>query len=257
MGGRLRFFASGGAPLAKEIAEFFPALGILILEGYGLTETSPIISTNTPDNIRFGSVGKVMPDQEVKIAEDGEILVKGPNVMQGYWNKPEETAGVLVDGWFHTGDIGHLDDDGYLYITDRKKDLIVTAGGKNIAPQNIENALKMSRYIEQVAVIGDKRKFVSALIVPSFVDLEMWAKKQGVPTDDRSKLLKDERVIELFNKEIDEQLKEFDRHERIQKFVLLSEEMTEAAGLLTPTLKVRRKEVNQVFADDIEGMYKN
>lgn len=256
MGGRLRFFVSGGAPLAKEIAEFFHALGILICEGYGLTETSPVISCNTPDNVRFGSVGKVMPDQEVKIADDGEILVKGPNVMKGYWNKPEETAEVLVDGWFHTGDIGHLDEDGYLHITDRKKDLIVTAGGKNIAPQNVENALKMSRYIEQVAVIGDNRKFVSALIVPSFVDLEMWAKKQGVPTDDRSKLLKDERVIELFNKEIDEQLKEFDRHERIQKFVLLSEEMTEAAGLLTPTLKVRRKEVNQVFADDIEGMYK-
>ena len=256
MGGRLRFFSSGGAPLAKEIAEFFHALGILILEGYGLTETSPVISCNTPDNVRFGSVGKVMPDQEVKIAEDGEILVKGPNVMQGYWNKPEETAEVLVDGWFHTGDIGEFDDDGYLYITDRKKDLIVTAGGKNIAPQNIENALKMSRYIEQVAVIGDKKRFISALIVPSFVDLEMWAQKQGVPTDDRSKLLKDERVMELFNKEIDEMLKEFDRHERVQKFVLLSEEMTEAAGLLTPTLKVRRKEVNQLFAEDIEGMYK-
>jgi len=256
MGGRLRFFVSGGAPLAKEIAEFFHALGILILEGYGLTETSPVISCNTPDNVRFGSVGKVMPDQEVKIAEDGEILVKGPNVMKGYWNKPEETAEVLVDGWFHTGDIGELDDDGYLHITDRKKDLIVTAGGKNIAPQNIENALKMSRYIEQAAVIGDKKRFISALIVPSFVDLEMWAQKQGVPTDDRSKLLKDERVMELFNKEIDEMLKEFDRHERVQKFVLLSEEMTEAAGLLTPTLKVRRKEVNQLFAEDIEGMYK-
>ena len=256
MGGRLRFFVSGGAPLAKEIAQFFHALGILILEGYGLTETSPVITCNTPDNYRFGSVGRVLPDQQVKIAEDGEILVKGPNVMPGYWNKPEETAEALADGWFHTGDIGEFDDDGYLYITDRKKDLIVTAGGKNIAPQNVENALKMSRYIEQVAVIGDNRKFVSALIVPSFADLDMWGQKQGVPTDDRGKLLKDQRVMDLIKKEIDQQLKEFDRHERVQKFVLLSEEMTEAAGLLTPTLKVRRKEVNQVFTDEIEGMYK-
>jgi long-chain acyl-CoA synthetase len=256
MGGRLRFFVSGGAPLAKEIAQFFHALGVLILEGYGLTETSPVISCNTPDNYRFGSVGRVLPDQQVKIAEDGEILVKGPNVMSGYWNKPEETAEALADGWFHTGDIGEFDDDGYLYITDRKKDLIVTAGGKNIAPQNLENALKMSRYIEQVAVIGDNRKFVSALIVPSFADLDVWGQKQGVPTGDRDKLLKDPRVLDLIKKEIDEQLKEFDRHERVQKFVLLSEEMTETAGLLTPTLKVRRKEVNQAFSDEIEGMYK-
>jgi long-chain acyl-CoA synthetase len=256
MGSRLRFFVSGGAPLSKEIAEFFHALGILILEGYGLTETSPVISCNTPENFRFGTVGKVLPDQEVKIAEDGEILVKGPNVMQGYWNKPEATTEVLVDGWFHTGDIGEFDSDGYLHITDRKKDLIVTAGGKNIAPQNVENALKLSRYIEQVAVIGDNRKFVSALIVPSFVDLELWAQKEGVPTDDRARLLTDERVLRLIQNEIDEQLKEFDRHERVQKFVLLSEEMTEAAGLLTPTLKVRRKEVNQAFSGEIEGMYK-
>jgi long-chain acyl-CoA synthetase len=215
-----------------------------------------VISCNTPDNYRFGSVGRVLPDQEVKIAEDGEILVKGPNVMSGYWNKPEETAEALADGWFHTGDIGEFDDDGYLYITDRKKDLIVTAGGKNIAPQNVENALKMSRYIEQVAVIGDNRKFVSALIVPSFADLDVWGQKQGVPTGDRDKLLKDPRVLDLIKKEIDKQLNEFDRHERVQKFVLLSEEMTETAGLLTPTLKVRRKEVNQAFSDEIEGMYK-
>lgn len=255
MGGRLHFFVSGGAPLAKEIAEFFHAMGILILEGYGLTETSPVLTCNTPDSVRFGSVGKVIPGVEVKIAEDGEILARGPNVMKGYWNRPAETEEALSGGWFHTGDIGHFDKDGFLYITDRKKDLIVTAGGKNIAPQNIENALKMSRYIEQVAVIGDKRKFISALIVPEFADLEKWAAGQGIPVENRDQFLKDERVQKLFGDEIDAQLAEFDRHERVQKFVLLSQEMTEDAGLMTPTLKVRRKEVNQAFHDQIEGMY--
>ncbi|MBK5092900.1 MAG: long-chain fatty acid--CoA ligase [Actinobacteria bacterium] len=255
MGGRLIFFVSGGAPLAKEIAEFFHAMGILILEGYGLTETSPVLTCNTPDSVRFGSVGKVIPDVEIKIAEDGEILARGPNVMQGYWNKPEETAEALAGGWFYTGDIGEFDSDGFLYITDRKKDLIVTAGGKNIAPQNIENQLKLDKYIEQACVIGDRRKYLSALIVPNLEELEAWAKKEGISFSDRMELVMNDKVNMFIRERIDEQLKHFDRHENITKFTLLPQEMTEADGFLTPTLKVKRKDVSQAFADDINKMY--
>jgi long-chain acyl-CoA synthetase len=256
LGGRLRFFFSGGAPLAREIAEFFHAMGIVILEGFGLTETSPVLTVNKPDAIRFGSVGQPIPGVEIKIADDGEILAKGPNVMKGYWNRPGETAEALEGGWFHTGDIGHLDEDDFLFITDRKKDLIVTAGGKNIAPQNIENTLKLDKYIEQVAVLGDKRKFVSALIVPAFPELEAWAKEQGIDTSDMAALVADERVNKMMKEHVDAALKDFDRHERVTKFVLLPAEMTEDSGLLTPTLKVKRKEVNSQFASEIESMYK-
>ena len=255
MGGRLRFFFSGGAPLAKEIAEFFHAMGITILEGYGLTETSPVLTVNRPEALRFGSVGQPIPEVEIKIAGDGEILAKGPNVMRGYFNKPEATAEVLVDGWFHTGDIGHMDEDNYLHITDRKKDLIVTAGGKNIAPQNIENQLKLDKYIEQVCVLGDKRKYLSALIVPNFEELEAWAKKEGIAFKDRMDLVMNEKVNKLYRERIDGQLKEFDRHEGITQFTLLPQEMTEADGFLTPTLKVKRKEVSQAFANEINKMY--
>ncbi len=175
--------------------------------------------------------------------------------MKGYWNRPGETDEALEGGWFHTGDVGHLDGDNFLFITDRKKDLIVTAGGKNIAPQNIENTLKLDKYIEQVAVIGDKRKFVSALIVPTWPELEAWAKDQGIDAGDRGALCADKRVNEMMKERIDTALKDFDRHERVTKFVLLPEEMTEDSGLLTPTLKVKRKEVAKVFEGEIEGMY--
>lgn len=255
MGGRLRFFLSGGAPLAKEIAEFFHAMGILILEGYGLTETSPVLTVNTPDAFRFGSVGKPIPEVEVKIAGDGEIIARGPNIMKGYWNHPAETAEVLEGGWFHTGDIGEFDSDGFLHITDRKKDLIVTAGGKNVAPQNIENTLKLDLLIEQVAVIGDRRKFISALIVPNFEELEKWAAEQGIDTSDRVKLVMDERVEKLFKERVDAALKDFDRHEAVQKFVILPQEMTEESGLITPTLKIKRKEVAKTFAGEIDKIY--
>lgn len=255
MGGRLRFFFSGGAPLAREIAEFFHAMGILILEGYGLTETSPVLTVNTPEAVRFGSVGKPVPGVEMRIAEDGEILAKGPNVMRGYFNRPEETAVALEGGWFHTGDIGVIDDDGFLFITDRKKDLIVTAGGKNIAPQNIENTLKLSRFIEQVAVIGDNRKYLSALIVPNFEELEAWASTEGIDFKNSGELVADERVNKLYREILDEFLEEFDRHERIVRFVLLPEEMTEAAGLLTPTLKLKRKQIADKYAAEIDKMY--
>ena len=255
MGGRLRFFVSGGAPLAKEIAEFFHAMGILILEGYGLTETSPVITCNLPGAVRFGTVGHPIPDVDVKIAPDGEILAKGPNIMKGYWNRPEETAEALEGGWLHTGDIGHFDDDGFLHITDRKKDLIVTAGGKNVAPQNIENTLKLNKYIDQVCVIGDRRKYLSALIVPSFDELEAWANNEGIVFDARVALLTDDRVDKLYRDILAQALVEFDRHERVVKFTLLPEEMTEASGLLTPTLKVKRKVVTDRFGEDIDKMY--
>jgi len=254
LGGRLRFFFSGGAPLASEIAEFFNAMGVTILEGFGLTETSPVLTVNRPDAMKFGSVGQPLPGIEVRIADDGEILARGPNIMMGYWNRPEETAEALEGGWFHTGDVGRID-DGFLFITDRKKDLIVTAGGKNIAPQNIENALKLDRFIEQAAVLGDRQKYVAALIVPAFEELEPWAADLGIDSGDRAALVADERVNKMMKQRVDDALADFDRHERVTKFVLLPEEMTEESGLLTPTLKVKRKEVASRFARQIEGMY--
>ncbi|MBU1670875.1 MAG: long-chain fatty acid--CoA ligase [Actinobacteria bacterium] len=255
LGGRLRFFFSGGAPLAREIAEFFSALGVTILEGFGLTETSPVLTVNRPDAMRFGSVGTPLPGVQVRIAPDGEILARGPNIMRGYWNRPADSSEALADGWFHTGDIGHIDPEGFLFITDRKKDLIVTAGGKNVAPQNVENALKLDSYIEQAAVIGDRRRFISALIVPAFEVLEAWAGENGIDTADRAKLVADPRVVRFMQQRVDEAQADFDRHERVMRFVLLGEEMTEESGLLTPTLKVKRKEVASRFAEQIESMY--
>ncbi|MEA3420129.1 MAG: AMP-binding protein, partial [Acidobacteriota bacterium] len=179
-GGRIRFFVSGGAALSKDIAEFFYAIGLIALEGYGLTETSPVISVNTLDNLRFGTVGKVIPDVEVKIAGDGEILTRGPNVMKGYYKKEVETREAIKEGWFYTGDIGYLDEDGYLVITDRKKDIFVTSGGKNVAPQLIENILKTNLYVSNAVVVGDNRRFISALIIPNFEKLEEYAKANNI-----------------------------------------------------------------------------
>ena len=256
MGDRLRFFISGGAPLAREIAEFFHAAGILILEGYGLTETSPVISANRPDAYKLGSVGQPLPNLEVRIAPDGEILVKGPSVMKGYYNRPEETREVLTeDGWFATGDIGYLDQDNFLYITDRKKDIIVTAGGKNIAPQNIENLLKLNRFIEQVCIIGDKRKYLTALIVPSFPELEDFARENGIPTDKREQLLQHPRIRRLFQEAVDEANAQLARYESIKRFTVLPGEFSQETGELTPTLKVKRKVVGTKYQEQIDRMY--
>jgi len=198
-GGRLKLFVSGGAPLAKEIAEFFGAVGLLILEGYGLTETSPIISVNTPGAMRPGSVGKPVTRVEVKIAEDGEILTRGPHVMRGYFGKPEATAEAIdADGWFHTGDVGMLDAQGFLTITDRKKDIIVTSGGKNIAPQPIENLLKTNPIIAEVVMIGNKRHFPAALLVPNFENLERWAKQKGLAFENREELASKAEVVAFY-----------------------------------------------------------
>ena len=255
-GGRLKFFISGGAPLGKEIAEFFLAADLKILEGYGLTETSPVITVNVLELIKPGTVGPAIPNEEIKIAEDGEILCKGPNVMRGYYNREAETKEVLEpDGWFHTGDIGHLDQDNYLVITDRKKELIVTSGGKNVAPAPIENSLKAIKYISQAVLIGDKKKFISALIVPDFEALEKWADRNGVAYSSIPELLKNEKVLELYNRKIENVNKDLARYEQVKKFTLLEEEMTLETGELTPTLKVKRRIVNKRHKETIDRLY--
>lgn len=254
-GGRLRFFVSGGAPLAREIAEFFYAAGLPILEGYGLTETSPVITLNTFDHFKFGTVGRPVPGVEVRIAEDGEICTRGPNIMLGYYKKPDLTSEVMKDGWFYTGDIGYLDEKGFLTITDRKKDIIVTAGGKNIAPQPIENLLKTSKYIEQVVLIGDKRKFISALVVPNFENLHAFADAARVPYQSNSDLIEHKKVFEKIRDEIEEKSQHLAGFERIKKFILVEKDFTVEGGELTPTLKVKRKVVENKFQKAIDALY--
>lgn len=258
VGGRLRFFVSGGAPLAAEIGEFFSAAGLIILEGYGLTETSPAITFNSPDAFKFGAVGKPIPGAEVKIAEDGEVLARGDNIMIGYLNKEAETKEVIDDeGWFYTGDIGHFDEDGFLVITDRKKNLIVTSGGKNIAPQPIENSLVTSKYIEQAVLIGDKRKFCSAVIAPSEEALTNWAKKENITFADYNELLKQDQTNLLIQDEIDRLTIKFAGYERIKKFCLVAEPFSLEGGELTPTLKVKRNVVEKKFASEIDKLYED
>ncbi|MCK4639926.1 MAG: long-chain fatty acid--CoA ligase [Candidatus Marinimicrobia bacterium] len=256
VGGRLRFFVSGGAPLSKEIGQFFKAAGILILEGYGLTETSPVISFNPLEKIKFGTVGFPLTNVEVQIAEDGEILTKGPHVMKGYFKDEIATKEVLDDdGWFHTGDIGIIDEKGYLAITDRKKNIIVTSGGKNVAPQPMENVLVTSKWIEQILVIGDKRKFVSAFIVPSFPNLEAWAKEKELKWENRDELIKLPEVEELYDRVIGESMEGFAQFEKVKKFLLLSHEFTIESDELTPSMKIRRSIVEKHYAEMINNMY--
>jgi long-chain acyl-CoA synthetase len=255
-GGRIKIFVSGGAPLAREIAEFFGSVGLLILEGYGLTETSPVIAVNSPHAIRPGSVGRPVEGVEVKIAEDGEILTRGPHVMKGYFGKPEATAEAIdKEGFFHTGDIGIIDKDGFLIITDRKKDIIVTSGGKNIAPQPIENLLKTNALFGEVVMIGNKRNFPAALVVPNFETLEGWAKQKKVAFKDRAELVGRPDVVELYEKTVKEMTRDLAQFERIKKITLLAREFTLEAGELTPTLKVKRRVVEQKYQDIIDQMY--
>jgi long-chain acyl-CoA synthetase len=254
-GGRLRYFISGGAPLATEINKFFYAAGLVILEGYGLTETSPVISVNTPANFRLGTVGKPLAGTEVEIAGDGEILVRGPQVMKGYFNKPEATAEAIdADGWFHTGDIGELR-DGFLAITDRKKDLIVTAGGKNIAPQPIENKVKTNKYVSQVVMIGDKRKFPVMLIVPEWEVLEKWAGRQGITAATRGELLANPVVREKLDREVAGELTDLAHFETPKKIAFLEREFSIENGDLTPTLKVKRRVVDATYKKLIDSLY--
>ena len=257
LGGRLRFAVSGGAPLSKEIAEFFHAAGILILEGYGLTETCPSLTFNRLDNFRFGSVGQAQPGIEIKIAADGEILGRGPNIAQGYFKKPEATAEVfLPDGWFATGDIGRLDGDGFLYITDRKKDLIVTAGGMNIAPQNIENLLKGDPFISQAMVHGDKRPYPVALLTLNPEELAKFAKEQGILDTDPASLAKHPKVVERVSRIVEERNGELQSYAKVKKFSILPADFTVENGLLTPTLKVKRKIITEKHRELLDSLYR-
>ena len=256
VGGRLRFFISGGAPLSKEIAEFFWAAGITILEGYGLSETSPVIAVNHPGAIRFGTVGQVAPGVEVKIAEDQEILARGPNIMKGYYKNETATREAIdPDGWFHTGDVGHLDADGFLVITDRKKDLIVTAGGKKIAPQPIESLLKTNPYVAEIVVIGNARRFPAALVVPDFDQLHKWTREHGIKSFNKQELVRNQGLIDFIQTQIDEMTLHLAKFERIKKVCLLPKAFTLEGGELTPTLKVKRKVVEGRYKDLIDQLY--
>ncbi|MFQ5876309.1 MAG: AMP-dependent synthetase/ligase [Acidobacteriota bacterium] len=256
IGGRLRFFISGGAPLGREVAEFLYAAGIRVLEGYGLTETSPVVAVNTLERTRLGTVGPLIPGVEVRIAEDGEILVRGPNVMKGYFRDEQATREAIRDGWFHTGDIGHLDPDGFLAITDRKKEILKTSGGKMIAPQPIENLLSGDRFISQAVLIGDRRRFVSALIAPDPRWIESYAKHKGIAYSSPSELLENPQILELYRRRIEARMQGLSNFEKVKKFRLLPRELSQETGELTPTLKIKRRVVEKKYADLIESMYR-
>ena len=255
LGGRLRFVASGSAPLASNVMEFFYAIGIPIIEGYGLTETAPILTFNPLNAPRVGTVGRAIEGVELRIADDGEILARGPNIMTGYLHKPEATAAALEGGWFHTGDIGQIDADGYLAITDRKKDLLVTSGGKKIAPQPIEGVLKRSPLIAEAVLLGDRRKYAAVLIVPEFKALERRLTDLGRPPGTREELVARADVIALYKEIVDALNRELSQYERIKRIALLPREFTIESGELTPTLKVKRKVVEERWRDEIEALY--
>jgi len=255
-GGHVKFFVSGGAPLSKDIAEFFHALGIVILEGYGLTETAPVVACNTFDRLKFGTVGPPVPGVEIKIAADGEILVKGPNVMKGYYKKEAETREVFDgEGWFHTGDIGRLDDEGFLVITDRKKDIIITAGGKNVAPQPIENKLKQNPFISNAVVVGSRRKFISALIVPNFDKLTSHARDNGIPFHGTGDLVRNPKIVEFLMSEVDRATPQLASFEKIKRIALLERDFEIDQNEMTPTLKVKRSFVEEKHKALIDSLY--
>jgi long-chain acyl-CoA synthetase len=255
MGGQLNKAVSGGAPLGKELAEFMLSLGIVIDQGYGLTETAPVIAINRPGQRRIGSVGRPLRIVEVMIAEDGELLVRGPSVFSGYWGLPDETEEALRGGWFHTGDIGYVDDDGYVYITDRKKDLIKTSGGKFIAPQPIECRLKDSAWIGEAVLVGEKRKYVSALLVPNFPAIEEYARHNGIAWETAQELTRQPEIRSLFEAEVERINAGLARFETIKRFALLSQPFSIEGGEITPTIKVRRRTIELKYRDVIETLY--
>jgi long-chain acyl-CoA synthetase len=255
MGGHVETFISGGAPLGRELAEWYATVGIRIHEGYGLTETSPVIAVNTPVNHRIGTVGKILPNLEVRIAEDGEILVRGPSVFKGYWNRPEETKAALVDGWFKTGDIGNIDADGYLSVTDRKKDLIKTSGGKFIAPQPIENSLKLNPLVGIAAIVGDRRKFAAVIVSPNFAALEEWARENNVPFTSRAELVACPKVQALYDGIVEGVNGNLARFEKLKKVMLVADEFTPDNGALTPTMKLKRKVIEERYRQQIDELY--
>ncbi|MGK2935507.1 MAG: AMP-dependent synthetase/ligase [Gemmatimonadaceae bacterium] len=255
VGGRIRFFVSGAAPLNPDINKFFFSAGLPVLEGYGLTETSPVISVNAPGRIRIGTVGQPIDGVEVRIAEDEEILSRGPNVMQGYYNRPEETAAAITeDGWFHTGDLGKLE-DGFLTITGRKKDIIVTAGGKNIAPAPIEHRMKSSKYVAQAVMLGDKRKFPIMLVVPNYETLARWAREQGLTSIEPAALIAERRVQQLYEREMNTALAGLARYETPKKLVLIEQDFSIAGGELTPKMSIRRNVVEEKNKAAIDAVY--
>jgi long-chain acyl-CoA synthetase len=256
LGGRIRLFISGGAALEREIAEFFWAIGLPVYEGYGLTETSPVITLNGPGNVRLGSVGCVVGDQKLWISEDGEILVRGSNLMKGYYRMPRETAEAIdLNGWFHTGDIGELDPGGFLHVTDRKKDLIVTSGGKNVAPQPIENRLKLIPYFENVVLVGDHRRFVSALITPNYEALAAYATKHRIAFETPAELICNPEIYDLAMTEIERHTQDLSDFEKIRKIAFLDKQFSIDGGELTPTLKVRRFTIEKKYRTAIEQLY--
>lgn len=255
MGGRAWLFISGGAPLGKELAEWYADLGIRVLEGYGLTETSPVIAVNNPAQNKLGTVGRPIENVQVRIADDGEVLVRGPSVFGGYWNLPEETKNAFTDGWFKTGDIGNLDADGFLSITDRKKDLIKTSGGKFIAPQPIENSLKHNPLVAEAVVLGEKRKFPAVLIAPNFAALEQWARKNEVTFNSHAALVKNPRVQRLYEHVVGDLNAKLARFEQLKKVLLVEDEFSSANGSLTASLKLRRRAVTDRYQRQIDELY--
>lgn len=255
LGGRVETFISGGAPLGRELADWFATVGIRIHEGYGLTETSPVIAVNTPIHHRIGTVGKILPNLEVRIADDGEILVRGPSVFKGYWNRPQETQNAFQDGFFKTGDIGNIDADGYLSVTDRKKELIKTSGGKFIAPQPIENSLKLSPLVGTAVVVGDKRKFACVLISPNFALLEDWARSNKVSFSSRDELIANPSVQTMFEGLVEGTNQKLARFEKMKRVVLVADEFTAENGALTPTMKLRRRVVEARYRRQIDEVY--
>lgn len=255
VGGRVRIYISGGAPLGRELADWYATIGIRIHEGYGLTETSPVIAVNTPKAHKLGTVGRPLSNLEVRIAEDGELLVRGPSVFAQYWNRPDETRAVFTDGWFKTGDIGHLDAEGFLSITDRKKDLIKTSGGKFIAPQPIENSLKHNALVSEAVIVGDKRKFPAVLLVPYFPLLQDWARQNQVTFDSRGDLVANSRVQALYDGIVADLNQTLARFEKLKKVVLIPDEFTADNGLLTASMKLRRRAVEEHYRDKIDLLY--
>ncbi|MES2620734.1 MAG: long-chain fatty acid--CoA ligase [Bacteroidota bacterium] len=260
LGGHVQFIVTGAAPMQSRLIKLFTAAGVTVLEGYGLTETSPVLCANGIEETdrATGTVGLPIPGVTIKLAEDGEILAKGPNIMKGYYNRPDLTAEVIdSDGWFHTGDIGVWVDNKFLKITDRKKELFKTSGGKYVAPQPIENKMKESPYIEQIMIVGDAKKFVSALIVPSFLNLKDWAKEKGIEATANHQVVDNSKIKELINAEVERLNKDFGKWEQIKKFILLTEEWTVEGGELTPTMKVKRKIILEKCRPHVEEMYRN
>jgi long-chain acyl-CoA synthetase len=255
-GGNIRYFMSGGAPLRRDIGEFFLACGLKVVEGYGLTETSPVITTNIQNRLRFGTVGKPIDGVDCRIADDGEIICRGPNVMQGYYNKPAETREAIdEEGWFHTGDIGHFDEEGYLVITDRKKELLVLSNGKKVPPQPHENHLKASLYIEQAMLLGDNRQYVAALIVPAAAAIQQWATASGVTLPPQSAWNTHDGVRKLIQADVDKLNATLARYEQVKNFAILEREFTQDHDEMTPTLKLKRKLIKEHFMDTITRIY--